>query len=204
MIEKYRVNFKGTWSTIQKAWVMLGIDAVGRAHARNMKGTSASEAFKAVYGIKDGRTMDMEMGDCGPRNGKGGCGSPAAGSFTWGSREIEFADGAPFSGPGPNRSARLASEMNIHQVVHELGHAFAARFTNDNPSNPYHLLEEENDSLTHSGMHLQMNRGDQIKKRLHMKPGRTCIWAGPMGNGEVVTMQTIALNSWAIWLSWRL
>ena len=151
MIEKYRVNFKGTWSTIQKAWVMLGIDAVGRAHARNMKGTSASEAFKAVYGIKDGRTMDMEMGDCGPRNGKGGCGSPAAGSFTWGSREIEFADGAPFSGPGPNRSARLASEMNIHQVVHELGHAFAARFTNDNPSNPYHLLEKRDDLLNPLG-----------------------------------------------------
>ena len=105
MIEKYRVNFKGTWSTIQKAWVMLGIDAVGRAHARNMKGTSASEAFKAVYGIKDGRTMDMEMGDCGRGMERVVVEVQQQVHLRGDHGEIEIADGAPFSGPGPNRSA---------------------------------------------------------------------------------------------------
>ena len=38
-----------------------------------------------------------------------------------------------------------------------LGMHLRLRFTNDNPSNPYHLLEKRDDLLlTHSGMHLQM------------------------------------------------
>ena len=155
MIIKYGVNLTGKhrekWTITQKTWVMLEVDAVGRAHARNMKGSSASEAFKAVYGIKGDRTMDMEMGDCGPRNGNGGCGNPPKGSYTWGAREIEFAVRAPFSNPGPYRSDRLASYMNIYQVVHELGHAFAARFTDDNPSNPYHLVEKRGGLLNPLG-----------------------------------------------------
>jgi hypothetical protein len=141
MIKRYGVIFKGKWSITQKAYVMLGVDAVGRALSKQISGSTSTEAFRLTYGVKENTPFRFIMGGCGPRNGIGGCGSPARGAYTWGSREVEYAENSPFSSPGPYRSARTASIISIHSIVHELGHAFAARFNDDFPFNPYKMVE---------------------------------------------------------------
>lgn len=42
---------------------------------------------------------------------------------------------------GGNRSQYEANGINIHTIVHELGHAFASRFKSG-PANPYEMIEK--------------------------------------------------------------
>jgi RHS repeat-associated protein len=141
MVSLYGVNFKGKWNLTQKAYVMLGVDSAGHALSSQKRGATSAQAFRSTYGVTNSSQFTFEMGSCGSRNGKGGCGNPSTGAYTWGSREVEFAENSPFTSPGLYRSARTASAISINTVVHELGHAFAARFKSDSPLNPYTMVE---------------------------------------------------------------
>lgn len=92
-----------------------------------------AQAFRTVYGI-DGMHEDFKftMGSCEECQGRGG--------YTHGSRSVEFDGDMPFARAGGNRLPSEAYGMNVHAVVHELGHAFAARFKGGNPANPYWMI----------------------------------------------------------------
>jgi len=140
---------QNAWSDTHKWWVIAAAISVGN-RLGGVTNKDAISAFRNAYGIHPNKPFVMEMGSCGPRDGRGGCGDPAVGAYTWGSRDVEFSVTAPFYPVGPNRPATIAAIMSIHQIVHEFGHAFAASQTSYT-DNPYAEIALQKDLLTSSG-----------------------------------------------------
>jgi RHS repeat-associated protein len=126
--EAYRfgIKFTGTWSDAQKLIILAGVGAVADKLGSVLR-TSSARAFRSVYGIgaDKGSFFNFEMGNCEECNG--------AGAYTHGSRHVEFDNEDPFTDEtlsyGGVRSSALAAAMNIHTVIHELGHAFNDRLS---------------------------------------------------------------------------
>lgn len=78
----------------------------------NYVGGTSQGAFQTTYDY-----IFIKMGACSECDG--------GGAYTHGAHSIEFHSGSPFFKPTEYRSSGLAFEMNVHTVVHELGHAFA-------------------------------------------------------------------------------
>ena len=115
----YGIEFTGdSWTLEGKIFVLLGVMAVGEKLG-SVLSLSGAEAFRATYGVDSKNTFQFQIGKCEECQGKG--------AFTHGSRHIEFSITNPFFNPGDYRSNALAFEMNVHEVIHELGHAFNDR-----------------------------------------------------------------------------
>jgi RHS repeat-associated protein len=116
---RFGIQFEGEWTDNQKLNVIAGVGAVADKLGQVL-GMPAANAFKDVYNIGQEK-LSFIMGSCEECNG--------GGAFTHDSHHIEYDNEAPFYGQTITdgtgyRSTALASEMNIHGVIHELGHAF--------------------------------------------------------------------------------
>jgi hypothetical protein len=110
-----------------------------------------------MYLLSSAQKFKFEIGSCSACEGAGG--------YTHNARWIEFAKQNPFydatkSITGEwNRSPEMAYGMNVHNVVHELGHAFANLwgFKNANgerefvAGSPYRLSYSDSRFLTNQG-----------------------------------------------------
>jgi hypothetical protein len=119
---RFGIMFKGEWTDDQKLYVIAGVGAVADKLGQVL-GKPAANAFKAVYDIGIEK-LTFLMGSCEECNG--------AGAFTHSTHLIEYDDEDPFWGQTISdgsgyRSIALAAQMNIHGVVHELGHVFNRR-----------------------------------------------------------------------------
>jgi RHS repeat-associated protein len=120
--ESYGISFEGKdedWKEKYKAAVRIAVKTVAAKFAIEMGITNWAMAWNMVF--QNGITF--EIGTCNPCNGKGG--------YTHSSTHIEFDSENPFFDPNKgasgnyNRTPALAASLNIHNVVHEIGHAFA-------------------------------------------------------------------------------
>jgi RHS repeat-associated protein len=120
---RFGIQFEGEWTDNQKLNVIAGVGAVADKLGQVL-GISAANAFRNVYNIGQEK-LSFIMGSCEECHG--------GGAFTHDSHHIEYDNEAPFYGQtisgGGVRSTALASEMNIHGVIHELGHAFNDRLS---------------------------------------------------------------------------
>jgi RHS repeat-associated protein len=121
-IYRFGIKFDGEWTDDQKLNVIAGVGAVADKLGQTI-GMSAANAFKDVYNIGDEK-LTFLMGTCEECHG--------GGAYTHNSHLIEYDNEAPFYGETISdgigfRSTALASQMSIHGVIHELGHAFNDR-----------------------------------------------------------------------------
>jgi hypothetical protein len=121
---RFGIQFEGEWTDKQKLNIIAGVGAVADKLGQVL-GISAANAFRNVYNIGKEK-LSFIMGSC--EECKGG------GAYTHDSHRIEYDDEAPFYGQTISdgegyRSTALASDMNIHGVIHELGHAFNDRLS---------------------------------------------------------------------------
>jgi hypothetical protein len=110
----FGVTTSGTWTNEYKLALYSAVWRVGVSFssARN-KGESAASAFNNVY-----NGVNFDMGDCTACNGAGG--------HTLDAHHIEFDKNNPFYVITEQRDASLTFDTNVHEIVHELGHAFAS------------------------------------------------------------------------------
>jgi len=120
-------------------------------------GREPAKAFIDVFRLSPAQKFKFEIGPCSACAGAGG--------YTHNARWIEFAEQNPFydatmSKNGEwNRSPEMAYDMNVHNVVHELGHAFANlwAFRNNKgeieyvDASPYRLSFPDSRFLTNEG-----------------------------------------------------
>ena len=125
---EYGISFNKKWSQKDKISAMIAVMIVGDKFAETLEnGSSASEAFKEVYGLQDGDTFFFEWDtNCwGCREDPPGCdlgtttGDACVRGFGYTNSEnwIEFASMSTVEVP----------LRNINNVIHELGHAFNIR-----------------------------------------------------------------------------
>lgn len=134
LIQIFGLLFSGEWAVKSKWKVIHGVIDTASAFLRDSKKSlSGSELFKEVYGITWKQKMEFIWGKCEKcaliDTDDDGIGDTRAGAYTHGSKKYEFANtGYAWWGITENRSIRLANEMDVHTVIHELGHGFNARF----------------------------------------------------------------------------
>jgi RHS repeat-associated protein len=142
-LNQYGIILVGNyWTSQYTSYVLAGVRVTANTLGRE-RNMDPIVAFKAVYGITPESPFRFVMGSCDAREGKGGCADKngqKAGAYTWSSREVEFYYGQPFAQSGGNRSGSETYGLGVHEVVHELGHAFASRFDGGSPSNPYTMI----------------------------------------------------------------
>jgi len=116
----YGIEFIGSWNGEQKGWVRDAIIDISQKMAETYSNHNAVFVFRASLGIMAGDPLRFEMGACEMCEG--------AGAYTQSPRRIEFDYEMPFStNRGGTRSDTVVHDLNVHQVIHELGHAFSNR-----------------------------------------------------------------------------
>jgi RHS repeat-associated protein len=125
------------WTDQYKAYVRIAIKAVAIKLATTLVLKNPAMAFTLVYGTwKENFTFVMgDCPNCADNNDN------KAGAYTHGPRLVEFYHGDPFYSAYGNRTPKIVTSMNVHTVVHELGHAFAGQFKSDSPIHPYIMVE---------------------------------------------------------------
>ena len=117
--ELFGINFVGTWTDAQKGFVAVAALITGSKLSDGTDKT-ASQAFKAAYGVTQETPFEFTLGSCKRCNGKG--------AYTYGSRDIQYYSGLPFYSVTENRNESQTWITNVYSVIHEFGHAFANRF----------------------------------------------------------------------------
>jgi RHS repeat-associated protein len=132
--DAYGINFSDGWTNKYKAYVRVGVKAVAMKLASVLGFENPAMAFSLVYGIVGEKRFTFELGDCPKCKG--------AGANTHGSRHVEYDTEEPFYPISGNRTPYQVFSMNVHQVVHELGHAFSHRFKGESPIHPYTMVDK--------------------------------------------------------------
>jgi hypothetical protein len=118
------------WNLIQfvdiideyKTYFTDAVVQVANAFGRTL-GKDPITSFISIFRLSVSHKLKFQVGACPACNGAGG--------YTHSAWWIEFAVQNPFYDPSKsatgeyNRTPEMAHEMNVHNVVHELGHAFA-------------------------------------------------------------------------------
>lgn len=141
------IVFSGEWSEEQKTYVLRGATITANRFAIAL-GVNPGLAFRRIYSIKLGssRREDyflFEMGACEKCEG--------GHAYTHSARRVEYNKANPFYIKTKNRTWNLVIELDIHNVIHELGHAFGSRFKPEAPNNPNLEVGRESSLLDDDG-----------------------------------------------------
>ena len=150
----YGVSLFGKWTLRNKLIVVTAVGAVGQKYS-SIIGGSAADAFREVHGTSQDNPIWMIWGTNAPPGASltSTCAGIVGGGCTSSSRVVNF---AYLSMPGGNRSPGTAATSARNNVVHELGHAFAARWRSGAESGPYNTIgsfENRRLRLTAQGFH---------------------------------------------------
>lgn len=115
--------------------------------------TSAT-IFKQTYGVNAANPFLFSIGSCEE------CGNGHA--YTHNAHWIEFSASHPLYISGANRSEELTFSLNVHNVVHELGHAFANLWSYKDPVSNKYSFSDGSPYMVSMSAELQGNSGYAI------------------------------------------